>query len=1072
MKQTVKEQASGIWRAMKIFIVFALAILASASLMTSALAENETLSTIDTPLENISLNTTDGQAALEENVNVDFTLNTTLENVTVEDLLSQTNHTNDTESVQELPREFIFNVVIEEAEYVDIESVIRVPTNISLNETLVNSTFENATNSSSDDITFVQEVRYEPKLELRGYIDTYLATNKSMDIVYSAVELDIYSDVYGENSSVMTGMDICYYYVNGTNEFICHVGVADDYTVVGITDFENQTYYRYASFNSTVIEEELSSNISIDIDGQQNSTDDLTLGDLVSEEYIGLNVTFKEAYEGRFITGIAALNITEINSTLEVAIWNIEAPNKTTVCEYVFNDTVQFACAIENPKTGLYGVNVTARTSSEVLSVYELTYLEAPELKLRILSEGTYNLDDIVNIRSYATYDSELIDTSIDLRIILPSGSELSVTNNYPFVEFYADELGYYQIIASTIYGGQTQNMTVGLVVGIDGKVGFEENTTEDIIENEPAEVNDSVEVVLDVPEKSRSINLSNVTLEIESIYEIDSEVLVAIGLENISINSAEEVNASITFKDPENGSVTFIAEFIENISEILYLPIESGNYSIELEVETANSLSTVINKTFRALGKTDFAIEKFIDPASKLQNISGAQIVELDTLIYNETEDAFDAIFNISNSSRVSIKGIRDFDSLKYVQSIRTNESKIATEVFAIDDINLTSAEITLEKTSSQEITKILHCEIWNETTLGCENDAWSKIDIPFVQNETHVVFNVTHFTAYAGGLGNNSVMSIWDVSDIDKDNLVSYTDTLVNFTANYTDNLTGVPIENAVCNITLDSSVYSMDYASTPGTYWYNSTIATKGLQEYTINCSNVSYDPLSATDNITIYSKSNVTSGYALDSDITLEYSTELVCSISDAFSASPLDEYNVSFYSSESGYIGSSLTNTSGIANVSYTPTSLGTHTITCNITDNETGLYHASLDNFEQFDVDVHLSRLRTTKELVYNSSGTYNVTLTVENYGLGKLYNVTVGDFVSDQFIASFINESDWSVESINIRGNTGSIYYWNISQIAAGETIVLDYLISNNSAQHMYDISYSYILGQTYYLK
>ena len=63
----------------------------------------------------------------------------------------------------------------------------------------------------------------------------------------------------------------------------------------------------------------------------------------------------------------------------------------------------------------------------------------------------------------------------------------------------------------------------------------------------------------------------------------------------------------------------------------------------------------------------------------------------------------------------------------------------------------------------------------------------------LPFDQNDTHVWFTTTHFTAFVGGL--LADLEIWDTADTDKENIPAFIDDLVNFTANYTDSSTGAP-------------------------------------------------------------------------------------------------------------------------------------------------------------------------------------------------------------------------------------------------------------------------------------
>ena len=110
--------------------------------------------------------------------------------------------------------------------------------------------------------------------------------------------------------------------------------------------------------------------------------------------------------------------------------------------------------------------------------------------------------------------------------------------------------------------------------------------------------------------------------------------------------------------------------------------------------------------------------------------------------------------------------------------------------------DASFDSALIVLEKTGP--IDHIMKCEDWNNETFSC--GSWVATDIPFDQNSTHVWFNVTSFSAYAGA--SITVLNVytylrdgdtWDVAF----NTTGTSDLVINSTnANWTEMLTDNPV------------------------------------------------------------------------------------------------------------------------------------------------------------------------------------------------------------------------------------------------------------------------------------
>ncbi|MCX8193907.1 MAG: right-handed parallel beta-helix repeat-containing protein, partial [Candidatus Pacearchaeota archaeon] len=84
----------------------------------------------------------------------------------------------------------------------------------------------------------------------------------------------------------------------------------------------------------------------------------------------------------------------------------------------------------------------------------------------------------------------------------------------------------------------------------------------------------------------------------------------------------------------------------------------------------------------------------------------------------------------------------------------IQIDKANYDTEVFAIEpseEIEIERATITLEKTTTQPIARILECESWNIEEFKC-NGKWKDSGLEFLDNGTHVSFTTDHFTAYIG--------------------------------------------------------------------------------------------------------------------------------------------------------------------------------------------------------------------------------------------------------------------------------------------------------------------------------
>ncbi len=187
-------------------------------------------------------------------------------------------------------------------------------------------------------------------------------------------------------------------------------------------------------------------------------------------------------------------------------------------------------------------------------------------------------------------------------------------------------------------------------------------------------------------------------------------------------------------------------------------------------------------------------------------------------------------------------------------------------TPVFAFNDTGLTYSHATLYiPKEGINVNKILHCLDWDFTTAECSQwEVNDTSDYNAQENTTHIWFNVTHFYAYAGGeaAGANSQLEIWD----DTDTETKYTGEQIYFYANYSNATSSEPIygTGVTCNISFNISGTwtaweEMTYNSTSLLYEYNRSFSTAGTFLWNVSCdgSALGYDPLNASDNVTVTS-----------------------------------------------------------------------------------------------------------------------------------------------------------------------------------------------------------------------
>ncbi|OVE75022.1 hypothetical protein BVX95_00535 [archaeon D22] len=104
-------------------------------------------------------------------------------------------------------------------------------------------------------------------------------------------------------------------------------------------------------------------------------------------------------------------------------------------------------------------------------------------------------------------------------------------------------------------------------------------------------------------------------------------------------------------------------------------------------------------------------------------------------------------------DSINVKFKGTEKVHKFKRLKLKEKNNVKFSTPGVFIESDSFLSAEIVLQKTGP--INSIYYCsdEVFASDCLT----GWEKTEIPFVDNGTHILFNVSHFSTYAGGYVEN---------------------------------------------------------------------------------------------------------------------------------------------------------------------------------------------------------------------------------------------------------------------------------------------------------------------------
>ncbi|MBT4539536.1 hypothetical protein HOC32_04580, partial [Candidatus Woesearchaeota archaeon] len=314
---------------------------------------------------------------------------------------------------------------------------------------------------------------------------------------------------------------------------------------------------------------------------------------------------------------------------------------------------------------------------------------------------------------------------------------------------------------------------------------------------------------------------------------------------------------------------------------------------------------------------------------------------------------------------------------------------SVVAFESF---NYNFTTATAIIPK-NSLSVTTIQRCADWNSTTANCTS-GWATNTTDFTDNGTHITFNITAFSGFAGGAGFSSNLTIWDQTD----NSSFYnagqnksTDEQVYFYANYTNSTDGIPIISS-CNISFNvspSGPFEMTYNSTSLLHEYNRTFNLTGTFNWNSTCLNTSFDTLTANDTVNITTSADTT----IPSVDTLVPTVNSVYNVSNVIeiNTTVTDDVNVSQVFVNITYPNSTLEqyeltlHSSNVYNTTFTaPTLTGTYNITFIANDTSNNINSTEISNFTVNDITLpSVFNLTPALNEVYNISNIIEISANV-----------------------------------------------------------------------------------------
>jgi len=223
----------------------------------------------------------------------------------------------------------------------------------------------------------------------------------------------------------------------------------------------------------------------------------------------------------------------------------------------------------------------------------------------------------------------------------------------------------------------------------------------------------------------------------------------------NILMNGSVSINLSHWFEDPEEepmqysaeGSVNLGAEITDEILTIVPDTDFVGERDVTITADDGTEQTTVTVTVTVIKPETNETVALIVKDKQGKELGRGREI----SAARKQSRGRFGVAAQDPVDSIV-VEGLRGHgDITGFLDTItpsNTVEEKLQTAVVGFPTFAFDSATISLARTGP--VTAILTCPLFNVTTGTCLD--WARSSIPFVLNDTHVTFTVTHFSGYAG--------------------------------------------------------------------------------------------------------------------------------------------------------------------------------------------------------------------------------------------------------------------------------------------------------------------------------
>ncbi len=365
--------------------------------------------------------------------------------------------------------------------------------------------------------------------------------------------------------------------------------------------------------------------------------------------------------------------------------------------------------------------------------------------------------------------------------------------------------------------------------------------------------------------------NVSNFTLEIRKsspdvvlitqTYPGDIEILGTGQYRSIVVINATFVNTAIHWKIYVDDN-----QIINNTPQITVIPATSGSHS-DIDIQPNNAILnlSIVNESNTQLQGSRILLRD--KERRQLRNVPinnhHPRLVRPASL-----NDKYQIKYTTDNGTIVDMSDVNASTTpftlqpqvVQTYSGQRPENAQNLTTVIAINQtFNFTNATITIPFNGLRPrgITYIYHCLDWDFSTAICNN--WEENttnDYPdYSENATHFSFTVTSFTGYAGGAGYNANLTI-------DNNGPKTTDVNITFNASYINNSNSAFITVADCNISFDDGTWAL-MTEMSNRYEHNKSFTTSGNHTYNVTCSNLDFDTLNATDNVTVLADTGVPS-----------------------------------------------------------------------------------------------------------------------------------------------------------------------------------------------------------------